>query len=155
MRVLSRAFAAAAIVAVAVACGCSQSKGAVHDPKLGTLGTVEVTAKLVDVGGDFPPNDLYDYAHVMKYEVIETHRGTVDANTICVGHYNPLKPRASVADERVKEIGGNVTKFVAGDIHRMALAVPIDENYMGGIVNKLPESEKGPIYWALWTDRAD
>jgi hypothetical protein len=138
-----------------MACGCSQPASVAHDPKLSALGTVEVTAKLVDTGGEFPPNDLYDYAHVMKYEVIETHRGKIDGNVIYVGHYNPLKPRSAAADERVKDIGGNVTKFVAGDVHRMALAVPIDENFMGGIVNKLPESEKGPIYWALWTDRAD
>lgn len=135
--------------------GCSKSGGAAHDPKLSTLGTVEVTAKLVDTGGDFPPNDLYDYAHVMKYEVQQTHRGKVEGNVIYVGHYNPLKPRNAVADERVKEVGGNVTKFVAGDVHRMALVSPIDEHFMGGIVNKLPESEKGPIYWALWTERAD
>lgn len=135
--------------------GCTQPQNAVPNPKLSTLGTVEVTAKLLDTGGEFPPNDLYDYAHVMKYEVITAHRGKVDGTIIYVGHYNPLKPRASAADERVKEIGGNVTKFVVGDVHHMALAVPIDENFMGGIVNKLPESEKGPIYWALWTDRAD
>lgn len=135
--------------------GCAQPKSTAPNPNLATLGTVEVTAKLLDTGGEFPPNDLYDYAHVMKYEVIKLHRGKVDGNIIYVGHYNPLKPRASVADERVKEIGGNVTKFVAGDVHHMALAVPIDDNFMGGIVNKLPESEKGPIYWAIWTDRAD
>lgn len=135
--------------------GCSKSGGAAHDPKLATLGTIEVTAKLTDVGGEFPPNDLYDYAHVMKYEVQQTHRGKVEGNVIYVGHYNPLKPRNAVADERVKEVGGNVTKFIAGDVHRMALVSPIDEHFMGGIVNKLPESEKGPIYWALWTERAN
>ncbi len=155
MRNSARSLPVVAVFAMVVACGCSQSASVAHDPKLSALGTIEVTAKLVDTGGEFPPNDLYDYAHVMKYEVQQTHRGKVDGNVIYVGHYNPLKPRSAAADERVKEIGGNVTKFVAGDAHRMALAVPIDENFMGGIVNKLPESEKGPIYWALWTDRAD
>ena len=145
MSIPVRIVAAASVFIIALITGCSQSKGATHDPKLSTLGTVEVTAKLIDVGGEFPPNDLYDYAHVMKYEVMQTHRGTVDGNVIYVGHYNPLKPRASAADERVKEIGGNVTKFIAGDVHCMALAAPIDENFMGGIVNKLTESDKGPI----------
>ncbi|MCC6795012.1 MAG: hypothetical protein IT366_07820 [Candidatus Hydrogenedentes bacterium] len=134
--------------------GCSKSGGVAHDPKLSTLGTIEVTAKLVDTGGEFPPNDLYDYAHVMKYEVQQTHRGKIEGNVIYVGHYNPLKARNAVADERVKDVGGNVTKFIAGDVHRMALVAPIDEHFMGGIVNKLPESGKGPIYWALWTERA-
>ena len=145
----------AIFIVIAVFPGCSKSGGAAHDPKLSTLGTIEVTAKLVDTGGEFPPNDLYDYAHVMKYEVQQTHRGKVEGNVIYVGHYNPLKPRNSAADERVKEVGGNVTKFIAGDVHRMALVSPIDEHFMGGIVNKLAESEKGPIYWALWTERAN
>ena len=139
----------------AIVAGCSPSAPHAPDPKLSALGTVEVTAKLVDTGGDFPPNDLYDYAHVMKYEIVQVHRGTVDGKSIYVGHYNPLKSRASVADERVKDVGGNVVKFVAGDVHRMALALPIEDQFMGGIVNKLPESDKGPIYWALWTDRAE
>ncbi|MBM3290246.1 MAG: hypothetical protein FJY92_08860 [Candidatus Hydrogenedentes bacterium] len=133
---------------------CSKPAASAPNPKLSTLGTVEVTARLVDTGGEFPPNDLYDYAHVMKYEIVEVHRGQVDGNVMYVGHYNPLKSRAGVADERVKDVGGNVAKFVEGDVHRMALAAPIDEHFLGGIVNKLPESEKGRIYWALWTDRA-
>lgn len=154
MRAHAQIIVALLTTSIAIA-GCSKSGGAAHDPKLSTLGTIEITAKLVDTGGEFPPNDLYDYAHVMKYEVQQTHRGKVEGNVIYVGHYNPLKPRNTVADERVKDVGGNVTKFVAGDVHRMALVAPIDENFMGGIVNKLPESEKGPIYWALWTERAN
>ena len=29
-----------------------------------------MTAKLVDIPGKIPPDDLYDYAYVMKYEVV-------------------------------------------------------------------------------------
>lgn len=140
-----------AVLTALLATSCVGNDGS--DSKVTSLGSIEVTAKLLDVGGDFPPNDLYDYAHIMKYEIIQTHRGAVDGNVIYVGHYNPLKPRANVADDRVKEIGGNVARFTAGDVHRMALEGPIDDHYMGAMVNRFPESEKGVIYWALWTNR--
>ena len=145
------ALAACALVLLATACGQGSGNGA--DENVTKLGDVEVTAKLVDVGGEFPPNDLYDYAHVMKYEVLETHRGAVDGTTIYVAHYNPRKPRTTVADERSGEIGGNVTRFVVGSVHRMALVSPIDDHYMGPQVNKVPGSENSIVYWALWTNR--
>ena len=124
------------------------------DPKVTTMGTVEVTAKLVDIAGAFPPNDLYDYAYVMKYEIVKAHRGQA-SGTILVGQYNPLKKRAEAADERSGEIGGNVTRFRTGDLHRLALDVPIDNFCMAGIVNEYAEKEPGdaPIYWAVWTNQ--
>ena len=142
----------AALVLLCAACGQKKVDGA--DDKVTKLGTVEVTAKLVDVGGDFMKNDLYDYVHVMKYEVLQTHRGKVEGNTIYVAQYNPLKPRASVADERMKEVGGNVTKFVVGDVHRIAMEEPpLEDRVMVGIVNRFKENATGPTYNALWTNR--
>lgn len=138
----------------AIALGCGSKPMTGEDPKVTSLGTVEVTAKLVDIKGEFPPNDLYDYAFVMKYEVLKTQRGKTEGTTIYVGHYNPLKPRTGVADARSGEVGGNITSFKVGDIHRMALASPIDEQFMGGIVNPYEGSVSGPIYWALWTNAA-
>lgn len=124
------------------------------DEHVTTQGTIEVTAKLVDIAGEFPPNDLYDYAYVMKYEVEQLHRGDA-SGLILVGQYNPLKNRAEAADARSGEIGGNVTRFRVGDRHRLALDVPIDDYCMAGIVNKYAETEPSdaPIYWALWTNR--
>ena len=79
-------------------------------------------------------------------------RGEVSKETIYVGHYNPAEPRASVADARVQQIGGNVRQFRVGDIHRMALEVPIDNYYMGGIINKYFGEVNEPVYWAIWTN---
>jgi hypothetical protein len=125
------------------------------DPRVHELGTVELTARLDDITGDFPSNDLYDYAYVMRYTVLEVHRGEVQDDTIFVGHYNPLKPRATVADQRSGEIGGNVTRWRVGDVHRMALEAPIDDQFMGGIINEyFVEGQPQLIYWAWWTDRA-
>ena len=33
-------------------------------------GIQKVTAKLVEIPSKFPPDDLYDYAYVMRYEVV-------------------------------------------------------------------------------------
>lgn len=126
---------------------------AAPDPHLATNGTIEVAAKLVEIpDGAIFKRDLYDYATILKYQVIKVHRGQLATNTLLVGHYNPWKPRAEAADKRVKGIGGSVRQFRAGDTHRMALEVPIDDHFMGGIVNKYFGKETGPLYWAVWTN---
>jgi len=136
------------------ACG---RKPAAPDPQLSTRGTVEVTARLVEVPeGAIFKRDLYDYATILKYEVTAVHRGAVArGSTIYIGHYNPWKPRAESADKKVRDIGGTLVQFRAGDTHRMALEVPIDDHFMGGIVNKYFGRETGPLYWGVWTNPAD
>ena len=127
----------------------------VDDPRLSATGTVEVTAKLVEIPeGAIFKRDLYNYATILKYEIIQVHRGQTPATTIFVGHYNPWKPRAEAADNRVQDIGGDLKKFEPGQVHRMALEVPIDDYYMGGIVNKYFGQQTGELYWAVWTNRA-
>lgn len=132
---------------------CARHPEAVADKELSTLGTAEVTAKLVDVQSPFPPNDLYNYAFVMKYQVLTVHRGKVDGKEILVAHYNPLKPRAKVQDEFSGKVGGHVDSFRVGDVHRMALEAPVDNFWMGGVVDKY-FNEKGVRYWAVWTNMA-
>jgi len=124
------------------------------DPHLTTNGTVEVSAKLVEIPeGAIFKRDLYDYATILKYQIVKVHRGQVATNTLFVGHYNPWKPRAEAADKRVQGVGGTLKQFRAGDTHRMALEVPIDDHFMGGIVNKYFGQETGLLYWAVWTDQ--
>jgi hypothetical protein len=123
---------------------------AAPDKELTTLGSAEVTAKLLEVPGTFPPNDLYNYGYVMKYRVLKVHRGTVTGDDIYVTHYNPLKPRTSVADDNAK-VGGRVQSFHAGDVHHMALESPVDHYWMGGIIDKYQDS-KAVRYWAVWTN---
>jgi hypothetical protein len=123
------------------------------DPHLATNGTVEVTAELMEIPeGAIFQRDLYDYATILKYKILKVHRGQVQEPVIYVGHYNPWKPRAEAVDKRVKSIGGSVVQFRAGAIHRMALEVPIDDHFMGGIVNKYFGKDTGPLYWAVWTN---
>jgi hypothetical protein len=142
--------------------GCGEKPRDGSDPNVTTQGGMEVTARLVETpglaewDGQFPSNDLgYDYVYILKYQIDTTLRGAVEDKTILVGHYNPLKPRVQAADKRCPGIGGDLKRFRVGDVHRMALEVPIDDHYMGPIINKYfgkPEG-KGPLYWAVWTNR--
>lgn len=126
-----------------------------EDTQVRTLGSIEVTARLVEIPqGAIVKRDLYNYASILKYEVLTVHRGKVYVNTIYVGQYNPFKPRSEAADRNVTGIGGTVDTFQAGQIHRMALEVPLDDYFMGGIVNKYFGNETGPLYWAVWTNLA-
>ncbi len=128
----------------------TQWKGA--DPHLATNGTVEVTAQLVEIPeGAIFKRDLYNYATILKYRVLSVQRGKVDADTIYVGHYNPWKPRTEAADARVKNTGGTVRQFQAGQVHHLALDAPIEDFYMGGIVNKYFGQTTNTLYWAAWT----
>lgn len=146
---------AALLVLLPVLAGlsCAKKVDTGEDPKVTTLGHIEVTARLEEIRGDLINDPLYDYAHVMKYKLLQVHRGEVNKETMYVGHYNPAKPRDKVADARVQEIGGNVKLFRVGDVHRMALEVPIDEHYMGGIINKYFGEVNEPVYWAIWTNQ--
>jgi hypothetical protein len=131
----------------------SASPGGQNDPRLATNGSVEITAKLVEIPeGAIFKRDLYDYATVLKYQVLQVHRGKVDGDTLYVGHYNPWKLRAEAADKRAPNVGGNVRQFEAGQTHRMALEVPIEDYFMGGIVNKYFGKTTNTIYWAVWTN---
>ncbi len=152
----------AALGLVVLAFGCKRESAAAKpktdgvDAHVTTLGTIEVTAKLVEVPrGAIIKRDLYDYATILKYEVVTVHRGQVHANTIYVAQYNPFKPRSQAADRRVAGIGGTVESFQAGQIHRMALDVPVDDHFMGGLINKYFGQETGPLYWACWTNLAE
>jgi len=122
-------------------------------PQLATNGTVEVTARLVEIPeGAIFQRDLYDYATVLKYQVSKVHRGSVpEGEILYVGHYNPWKPRAEAADKRAPNVGGNVREFRTGQVHRMALEVPIEDYFMGGIVNKYFGQITNTLYWAVWT----
>ncbi len=148
-----RAAVLCAFLPVLLSVSCAKKAETGEDPNVTTLGSIEVTAQLVEIPGKVRDDPLYDYAHVMKYRLLQVHRGEVNKETIYIGHYNPAKRRDKAADARVPVIGGNVTYFRVGDIHRMALEVPIDNYFMGGIINKYFGEVNDPVYWAIWTNR--
>jgi hypothetical protein len=140
---------------MAAACG-GRREGAASpggDSELAKRGSIEVTAKLVEVPeGAIFQRELYNYATVLKYQVLEVHRGKVRGQIIYVGHYNPFKPRSEAADRRVQDVGGNLKAFRAGQVHRMALLESMVDHFRGGVLNKYSEDDTDPIYWAVWTD---
>jgi hypothetical protein len=142
-----------AIVALVLSLiGCARRPANEVDKEVTTLGTAEVTAQLVEIPGPFPSNDLYDYAYVLKYRVLKVHRGSIsEGSVILVAQYNPLKPRREAQDDRSGKLGGHLETFRAGDLHRMALDVPLDQHWMGGVVDKY-FNEQGVRYWAVWTN---
>ena len=156
---LARAIAAPLLAAL-IAASCRQrhsspTSPAGEDASVTTLGTIEVSARLPEIPeGAIFKRELYDYATILKYEVISVHRGELPAATIYVGHYNPFKPRRDAADRRVEGIGGNLESFAPGQVHRMALEAPIEDFFMGGIINKYFGQHTEPIYWAVWTNLA-
>jgi len=143
-----------AFVVVPMLCAsCAKKTDPGVDAQVTSLGSVEVTAELLEIPGEVRNDPMYDYAHVMKYKVLTVHRGQVEKDVIYVGQYNPAKPRDAAADARVGQIGGNLRQFRVGDVHRLAMEVPIDDYYMGGIINKYFGQTEDPVYWALWTNR--
>ena len=140
-----------------MAAACANRKegatGSSSDPELAKRGSIEVTAKLVEIPeGAIFERKGYNYATVLKYNVHEVHRGRVKGQTIYVGHYNPSKPRSEAADQKVPDVGGNLKSFRAGQVHRMALEGSMLDHYLGGILNKYSAEDPDPIYWAVWTD---
>lgn len=134
-----------------ISCG----RGDGSDGQVATRGRFEVAARLLEVPDKFPANPLYDYAYVLKYEVLKVYRGQVSGKLIHVAHYDPCKPRSRAADRFVKNVGGALGAFRAGDVHRMALEAPVDDHYMGGIINPYFAERPSPIYWAVWTNPAE
>ena len=141
-----------AVGLMTAACARRREGAAGLDPELAKRGSIEVTAKLVEIPeGAIFQRALYNYATVLKYQVLEVHRGNVKGQTIYVGHYNPFKPRSEAADRRVQDVGGNLKSFRAGQVHRMALEESMLDHFTGGILNKYSEEDTDPIYWAVWT----
>jgi hypothetical protein len=141
-------------------CGGQASEtatSAAEDPQLKKLGTVEVTARLVEIpDGAIFERDLYHYAGILRYEIVAVQRGKLNpGETIYVGHYDPWKPRSEAADKQVTNVGGHLQHFEPGQLHHMALEVPMDDFYLGAIVDKYFGKHTGPVYWAVWTDPAD
>ncbi len=114
-------------------------------------GELVMTAKLVEIPGAFPANDLYNYAYVMKYKVIKVLKGAYADADILVGHYNPRIARADIKDEQDANVGGNVKSFQVGDIHYLVLS-PIEGAWTGAMEDDFFKEKRGR-YWAFWADK--
>ena len=156
---------AALLVLCLLATGCGNGSGpravgranAGEDENVKSLGSIEVTARLVEVpDGAIFQRDLYHYATILKYEVVTVHRGDLKPGEhVYVGQYDPWKPRAEAADNQVKNVGGDLKRFEPGRLERMALEPSLDDSYLGAIVDKYFGKRTGSAYWAAWTNSAE
>ena len=112
--------------------------------------TITVTAKLVEIPSKLPPDDLYDYAYVMRYEVIG---GPMDKASILVAHYKPLQPRSKIKDKMKEFVGGKLRSFSAGDTHKLKLSSDLKKIWKGPLVDEYAATDRKSIrYWCLEAD---
>jgi len=112
--------------------------------------TLNVTAKLVEIPGKFPSDDLYDYAYVMRYEVIG---GEMDKKSILVAHYKPRQPRAAIKDQMKKYVSGKVRSFHQGDVQKLQLTSDLKSVWKGALVDEFAATDhKSVRYFALSAD---
>jgi hypothetical protein len=113
---------------------------------------ITVTAKLVEIPGKFPDDDLYDYAYVMRYVVIG---GPMDKQSILVAHYKPRQPRSAIKDKMKSVVSGKVRSFHPGDVHKLQLTANLKSVWKGALVDEFSSTDhKSPRYFALVTDPA-
>ena len=114
--------------------------------------TLVVTAKLVEIPSKFPPDDLYDYAYVMRYEVIG---GPLDKSSIFVAHYKPRQARSKIKDKMKDFVAGKLRSFTVGDVHKMKLAPDLKKIWKGPLVDDFAATDHKSIrYWCLEVDPA-
>lgn len=113
---------------------------------------LDVTAKLVEIPSKLPPDDLYDYAYVMRYQV---QGGPLDKQFILVAHYKPLQPRSKIKDKMKSQVGGKLRSFNQGDVHKMKLSPDLKEIWKGALLDEYSTTDRKSIrYWCLQVDPA-
>lgn len=117
---------------------------------------IVVTAKLIEVRGKFPPNDLYDYVYIFKYEILKVISGKYNDKIIFVGHYNPRIPRDKIRDKMAKVVSGTVKNFQAGDKHKLELVLPMDKYWDNAVIDEYFDDDSvHERYFALITDKVN
>jgi hypothetical protein len=113
---------------------------------------VEVTAKLVEIPGKLPPDDLYDYAFVMRYEVPDA---PPDKQILLVAHYKPLQARSKVKEKMKGQVGGKLRSFTVGDMHKLKLSPDLKQIWKGPLLDEYSATDRKSVrYWCLQVDPA-
>lgn len=111
---------------------------------------IEVTAKLVEIPSKMPPDDLYDYAYVMRYQV---QGGAMNGQFLLVAHYKPLLPRSKIKDKMKAHVSGKVRTFNVGDVHKLKLSPDLKSIWKGALVDEYAATDhKSTRYWCLQAD---
>ncbi|MBI3180618.1 MAG: hypothetical protein HYZ28_00495 [Myxococcales bacterium] len=111
-----------------------------------------LTAELVEIPSELPPDDLYDYAYVMKYRV---QGGAQGGQTLLVAHYKPRQPREKIEKAMRDRVGGKLKRFRTGDLHRLVLRRDLEKVFDGAVVDEyFAADRKTPRYWCKQVDPA-
>jgi hypothetical protein len=101
---------------------------------------------------DPAPDDLYDYAYVMRYEV---QGGPLDKQSIFVAHYKPRQPRGKIKDTMKASVSGKLRSFSKGDVHKLKLDPNLKKIWTGALVDEFAATDRKSVrYWALEADPA-
>lgn len=111
-------------------------------------GSLVLVGTLQKVPGQFPANDLYKYAYVMKYTVDTVVEGVLSTKEILVAHYDPRTARGAIQDDQKGKVGGTLTSFREGEQHYLVLR-PLDSAWTGALEDNFPQ-EKAPRWFATW-----
>ncbi|MCQ2062037.1 MAG: hypothetical protein MJY99_01690 [Fibrobacter sp.] len=101
---------------------------------------ITIEARLTEIPGKMPSNDLYSYVYVFKYKVLKVVSGSLDAKEILVGVYNPLIARGKVKDKMADKSKGNVGEFKAKAKHSLKI-VPLEGNWDGAVEDEYFDDE--------------
>ncbi len=115
--------------------------------------TLVIKARLLEIPGVFPPNDLYNYVYVMKYRVLKVERGTYEEREILVGHYNPRVARGNITGDMDTLVDGDVGSFEVGDKHKLVLVKPLSKVWDGAVEDEYFDYS-GDKYFAVKADKA-
>jgi hypothetical protein len=111
---------------------------------------ITVTAKLAEIPSKFPPDDLYDYAYVMRYDVVG---GPMDKQSILVAHYKPRQPRSKIKDKMKEHVRGKLRSFNQGDTHKLKLEPNLKKVWTGALVDEFAATDRKSVrYFALEAD---
>jgi hypothetical protein len=128
----------------------SRAEGPAPPPVPPKDAPIFVTAKLVEIPGKFPEDDLYDYAYVMRYVVIG---GPMDKQSILVAHYKPRQPRPAIKDKMKSIVSGKLRSFHQGDVHKLKLTDNIKSVWKGALIDEFSSVDhKSTRYFALVAD---
>ena len=131
-----------------------------EDEMVTRLGRLEVTARLRERPDQFPQLGAYRYTYVLKYQVLKVHRQDPKqkyllqpGDEIFVGHYKPWLPRPVIkdADWGPEPLGGRLTRFAAGEAHRLALDYELEDLAPSGALDYCfpPATNR---FFALWAN---
>jgi hypothetical protein len=130
----------------------SVSPSQAGEPAGAATSTIEVTARLKNIPGKFPADELYDYVYIMQYQVVG---GPMDKQSIYVGHYKPRRARNEIDDKMKKVVSGSLRRFEVGALHQLTLTPNMRKVWKGAVVDEFFDTDrKSKRYFCLKADPA-